>query len=121
MAGPFFTVSERFLINEIYSILNGFDVDIFSPFHDAGIPVFKEDFEKIAKIDIDNLNNCDAVLAVISGNDPGTLFEVGYAKASGKKVILLCENYKENDLFMFKGTDCEITSDLSTAIYKVSW
>lgn len=121
LAGPFFTISERFLINEIYSILNGFDVDIFSPFHNAGVPVFKEDFQKIAKKDIDNLNNCDAVLAVISGNDAGTLFEVGYAKALGKKVILFCENYKENDLFMFEGTDCEITYDLSTAIYKVSW
>ncbi len=121
LAGPFFTISERFLINEIYSILNGFDVDIFSPFHDAGISVFKEDFKKIAKKDIDNLKDCDAVLAVISGNDPGTLFEVGYAKALGKKVVLFYENYKENDLFMFEGTDCEIISDLSTAIYKVSW
>ncbi|MDF2931336.1 MAG: hypothetical protein K0R36_667 [Chryseobacterium sp.] len=121
LAGPFFTISERFLINEIHSILMGFDVDVFSPYHDAGIVVFKEDSKNIAKKDIDNLKDCDAVLAIISSNDPGTIFEVGYAKALEKKVVLFCENYKENDLFMFEGTDCEIISDLSTAIYKVSW
>lgn len=121
LAGPFFTIAERFLVNELYSILKGFDVDVFSPYHDAGVSHNREDNTVLLKKDIENLEDCDVVLAILSGNDPGTIFEIGYAKALDKRVIIYCENYKENDLFMFEGTDCELTSDLSTAIYKSTW
>jgi hypothetical protein len=121
LAGPFFTIAERFLVNEIHSVLKGFDVDVFSPYHDAGISLATEDNSILLKKDIENLENCDVVLAILSGHDPGTIFEIGYAKALGKKVVILYENYKEGDLFMFKGTDCEVISDLSTAIYKATW
>ncbi len=121
LAGPFFTIAERFLINEIHSVLEGFDVDVFSPYHDAGISINRDDNNELLKKDIENLEDCDVVLAILSGNDPGTIFEIGYAKALGKRVIIFCENYKESDLFMFEGTNCEFTSDLPTAIYKSTW
>lgn len=121
LAGPFFTIAERFLVNDIYSILEGFDIDVFSPYHDVGMSSSSDDNNVLVKKDIENLEDCDVVLAILSGNDPGTIFEIGYAKALGKKVVILYENYKESDLFMFEGTDCELTSDLSTAIYKSTW
>ena len=71
--------------------------------------------------DLIEIEKCDSVLAIISGNDPGTIFEIGYALAKGKRVIILAENYKETDLFMFRDNNCEITDDFTTAIYKASW
>lgn len=121
LAGPFFTVAERFLVKEIHDVLESFDVEVFSPYHDAGISTNKDGNRELLKKDIEHLEDCDVVLGILSGNDPGTIFEIGYAKALRKRVIILYENYKETDMFMFEGTDCEFTSDLSTAIYKSTW
>lgn len=124
LAGPFFTVSERWLINEIRSILIDFGNNVFSPYHDVGIVDSKKQRSesiKIAKQDLDAITQCDSILAIVSGLDAGTLFEVGFAKAINKRVIILAQNVNINDLTMLIGTECEITDDLSTAIYMASW
>lgn len=124
LAGPFFTVADRWIINEIRNILIDFGNDVFSPFHDVGILGSKKlDSESvnIAKQDLNALSKCDTILAIVSGLDAGTLFEVGFAKAINKRVIILAQNVDENDLTMLIGTKCEITRDLSTAIYMASW
>src|SRR5690606_9067769 len=36
LAGPFFTFGERWLINEVWCILKGMGLRVFSPFHDVG-------------------------------------------------------------------------------------
>jgi nucleoside 2-deoxyribosyltransferase len=61
------------------------------------------------------------MFAVLDGLDPGTIFEIGYARALGKKVIVLIEDPGQHDLTMLIGTDCEITGDFTTAVYKASW
>jgi hypothetical protein len=117
LAGPFFTTGERWLIQELRECLTQFGNEVFSPYHEIGIGQSKE----IAVNDLIALENSDIVLAVINGIDCGTLFEVGYARAKGKKVVILAENVNQNDLTMLIGTDCIITNDLSTAVYKASW
>jgi hypothetical protein len=117
LAGPFFTMAERWLINELKNALEDFGNQVFSPFHDVRFSSDKE----IAQKDLKGLNACDAVLAVVAGLDAGTLFEIGYARAKKKRVVVLSENVSDEDLLMLTGSGCEITHDLSTAIYKVSW
>lgn len=124
LAGPFFTFGERFLINELRNSLIDFGNIVFSPFHDVGVAYDNysdQDAKEIADADLSVIKNCDAVLAVVSGCDPGTLYEIGYAKSLGKTVIVLAENMNKTDLTMLIGTDCTITYDLSTAVYKASW
>lgn len=123
LAGPFFTVADRWLVNEIRNILIDFGSDVFSPYHDVGtLDSKKQNSESIiAKQDLDALRKCDSILAIVSGLDAGTLFEVGFAKAIDKRIIILAQNVNVNDLTMLIGTECEITSDLSTAIYMASW
>lgn len=124
LAGPFFTISERWLINEFRNILFDFGNNVFSPFHDVGIIDSKDIIScssEIAQADLNALSNCDVVLAIISGLDAGTLFEIGYAKSLNKKIVIFAQNVCDNDLTMLIGTDCEITNDFSTAIYKASW
>jgi nucleoside 2-deoxyribosyltransferase len=124
LAGPFFTIAERWLINELRNILIDFGNTVFSPYHDVGIIDscnIKTLSSNIADKDLEGLSGCDAVLAIISGLDAGTLFEIGYAKSLNKKIVILAQNVNTNDLTMFIGTGCEITNDFSTAIYSVSW
>lgn len=124
LAGPFFTIGERFLINELRNALNEFGNTVFSPFHEVGVlydNYTDSEAIEIAERDLAKIKNCNVVLAVISGNDPGTLYEIGYAKAISKKIVILAENVKKSDLTMLVGSDCIITNDLSTAVYKTSW
>jgi hypothetical protein len=121
LAGPFFTIAERWLINEVYRCLLNFDNKVFSPYHREGIIDSLENAKHIASINLKAVEDCDTLFAVLNGLDAGTIFEIGYARQLGKKVIILGENVPENDLTMFIGSDCEIESDLTTAIYKASW
>lgn len=124
LAAPFYTLSERWLVNEIRNTLLDFGNDVFSPFHDVGLTDstnLLDENKRIAKSDLDSLKECNTVLAVISGLDAGTLFEIGHAIALDKKVVIYSENVQENDLTMLLGSGCDITSDFSTAIYKASW
>ena len=124
LAGPFFSIAERWLINELRNILIDFGNNVFSPFHDVGMIEscdIKTLASNIAKKDLEGLHGCDAVLAVFTGLDAGTLFEIGYAISINKKVVILAQNVNMNDLTMFIGAGCEITDDFSTAIYSVSW
>ncbi len=117
LAGPFFTIRERWLVNELRVKLIEFGNNVFSPFHDVGIG----SAEQVVSKDLEALNNSNTVLAIIDGLDAGTLFEVGYARALGKKVIALAENVKQEDLTMLVGSGCTVVSNISTAIYKASW
>ena len=124
LAGPFFSMSQRWLINEIREILLDFGNIVFSPLHDIGFAEksnLQEVSKEIASQDLNALQHSDVVLAIVDDKDPGTLFEIGFAKANGKKVIVYSENLTEEDLLMFRGTGCIIEKDFSTAIYMASW
>lgn len=71
--------------------------------------------------DIEGLKNSEVIFAIVDGVDSGTLFEIGYAIAEGKKVIAFAQNETEESLKMLEGTNCEIVKDLTTAIYKTYW
>jgi nucleoside 2-deoxyribosyltransferase len=117
LAGPFFTMADRWLINELRDKLLEFGNKVFSPFHDVGFGTPQQVVDK----DLSGIQKADIVLAVANGIDAGTIYEIGYARAIGKKVVVLAENVTDSDLTMMIGSECEITNDFSTAIYKVSW
>ncbi len=62
-----------------------------------------------------------ALLAVVDGNDPGTLFEVGYARARAIPVVIMAETLRAEDLVMFEGSGCTVTRDISSAVYHLVW
>lgn len=117
LAGPFFTIADRWLINDLREIFFGFDLDVISPIHDFGVGVDRE----IASMDLAAIRSSDAVFAVVSGGDPGTLFEVGYARSIKKPVMVFAQNTRPADLTMLTGTDCRIESDIGAAIYRTAW
>jgi nucleoside 2-deoxyribosyltransferase len=117
LAGPFFTLGERWLVEESRAHLRGMGLGVFSPIHDIG----PGPASVVGPADLVGLKDCDRVLALIDGTDPGTLFEVGYARALGLPVVALAETLSEEQLKMVEGSDCQITDDFATAIYLTAW
>lgn len=117
LAGPFFTMAERWLVNELRDKLIEFGNEVFSPLHNVGLGTPHE----VVAPDLDGIQRANTILAVATGLDAGTLFEIGYAKALGKRVVVFAESTTEHDLTMLIGSDCEITDDFSTAVYQASW
>lgn len=116
LAGPFFSMSDRWIVNEALHALCSFRQKVFSPFHSLGV---SNDTE-VAKKDLEEINSCDLVFAILNNLDAGTLFEIGFARSLNKEVIIYSETISERDLFMLIGSDCKVIGDFSTAIYMAS-
>jgi hypothetical protein len=117
LGGPFFTTPQRWMIEEARSGLLALGAKVFSPMHDVGFG----EASVVARADLAGLDECDVMLALLSEQDPGTLFEVGHARSHGKPVVALMECPRDQDPTMLVGTDCEIVDDLATALYRVVW
>jgi hypothetical protein len=117
LAGPFFNIGQRWLIDESRMALRGMRLRVFSPLHDVGLGSGQD----VAPKDIEGLEQSRAILALIDGLDAGTIFEIGYARSMGKPVIALAESTHEEPLKMVRGTGCEVVSDFVSALYRVAW
>lgn len=118
LASPFFAMGQRWMVEEARRCLMSLGANVFSPIHDVGS---HGDAEFIAKCDLDGLEKSSAVLALLDGEDAGTLFEVGHARRHGIPVVALAESPRPESLTMLQGTGCTIVSDFSTAIYEAIW
>lgn len=118
LAGPFFDLAQRWMIEEAYRTLMDHGMEVFSPLHEVGtgLPA-----EVIARADLQGLRGSSKVLALLDGADPGTLFEVGYARALDIPVVALAERFEGENLTMIAGSGCDVVRDFATAIYRVLW
>lgn len=117
LAGPFFSLAQIWQIQQARENLLSMGLRVFSPYHDVG----RGSAEEVVQKDINAIHESDLIFAVGDGFDPGTIFEIGYARAIGKPVIIYSENQPEGDVKMMVGTDCRYCLDYVTAIYKVLW
>lgn len=117
LAGPFFSMAQRWLVEEARFQLLGLGLEVFSPVHDVG----PGPANVVAPADLAGLDGCDRVLALVDGADVGTIFEVGYARQLGRPVIALAETLGAEDLKMIAGSGCTVTDDFATAIHLVAW
>lgn len=117
LAGPFFTFSERWLIDQIYRSLRSFNLNVFSPWHDVGLGIASDVVSK----DIDALDHSGIIFAVLDGLDSGTLFEIGYGVKMGIPIVGYVENESAESIKMLEGTACILEKDLTTSIYKCFW
>lgn len=117
LAAPFFAVSDFLMLADARRSLTGLGAEIFSPFHHVGYGANTA----IAKKDLRALADSRCVMALLHNCDPGTLFELGYARAKEIPVVALGENIKMSDLTMLAGTRCIVESDFCSAAYKAVW
>ncbi|BCM91823.1 hypothetical protein IAD21_03700 [Abditibacteriota bacterium] len=117
LAGPFFTLAQRWLIEEVRKSLLSAGLNVFSPIHDVGYGTAEE----VVQRDIEGIQISDIMCAIGDGLDAGTIYEIGYARALNKPVVLYCENESSEDKKMMDGSDCIVTKDFTTAIYQTLW
>lgn len=116
LAGPFFAVGERWLVDQTRDALSTLGADPWSPVHEVGPGGLD-----VARKDIDGLEGCRAVLALLDGSDPGTVFEVGWALRHGIPVVGYATAVDPEATKMLAGLGAELHRDLSTACYRAVW
>ncbi|MES1200037.1 MAG: PfkB family carbohydrate kinase [Pseudomonadota bacterium] len=117
LAGPFRETGQRYLIDDARTRLQALGIEVFSPVHDIG----HGPAEKVVRLDLEALEASDAVFAILNGSTPGTLFEVGYARAKGASVYCVAQNMREADLKLPRGSGCAIYFDYVTALHQIAW
>ncbi|MCL6742318.1 PfkB family carbohydrate kinase [Kosakonia sp. R1.Fl] len=118
IAAPIFTLAQLWIIEQARNNFIEMGLEVFSPYHDVGLG---NDKEFIFTHDILGLENSDIIFAILDGLDSGTIFEIGFASAKGKKVIIYNENVDDKDLVMFSGENIFIVNEFVSAIYKTFW
>jgi nucleoside 2-deoxyribosyltransferase len=117
LASPMFDLGQRLVVEEARDHLLAMGLGVFSPLHDVG----PGPGHVVAPADLKGIDECDALLAILNGSDPGTIFEVGYAVAKGIPVVALAQNVKAEDLKMVEGSGCTVVHDFVSALYNVAW
>lgn len=117
LAGPFFTLSQLWVVEQARNCLRDMGLRVFSPYHDVG----HGPAELVVGQDVEGILQSDMVLAIGDGLDSGTIFEVGYARARGIPVVFYAENESQEDCKMMEGTDCFLCDDFVSAIYRTVW
>jgi nucleoside 2-deoxyribosyltransferase len=117
LAGPFFDLMQIWMVEQAQTNLKDLGLNVFSPYHDVGLgsadDVVAKDLEAIVEADI--------VFAITDGLDAGTVYEIGYARALGKPVVVYSERQQPENLKMMEGSDCIICTDYTTALYVTLW
>lgn len=117
LAGPIFTLAQLWLVEQARENLRGFGLEVFSPFHDVGYG----SADDVVQLDLEGIHVSDLVFAIADGLDSGTIYEIGYARAHGKPVVVYCENESSEDLKMLEGSDCLLCKDYVSSIYRALW
>lgn len=117
LAGPFFSLAQLWLIEQARNDLMAAGLKVFSPYHDVG----HGSAEDVVQLDLAGINDADLIFAVGDGMDPGTVYEIGYARAQGKPVIVYCENESDENKKMMAGSDCLLCDDYVSSIYQTLW
>lgn len=117
LAGPFFTMSQLWLVEEARMALQNAGFKVFSPYHDVGIG----DADEVVPKDIQGIENADMMFALCDGLDAGTLFEIGYAVKKGLPVVAFGEQTSDEAMKMISGTKCKVFRDFTSAVYHVQW
>jgi hypothetical protein len=117
LAAPFFCIGQRWIVDEARKYLKDFGMEVFSPIHDVG----SGPAETVCPADLAALKQSDVIFALLDGLDPGTVFEVGYARSNCLPVYALAQAVSDEDLKMFVGSGCKVFDDFVTAIHHLVW
>jgi hypothetical protein len=118
LAAPFFSLGERWVVEQLRNALVDQGFEVFSPLHDVGVG----EPEHVAPADLKGLREASVVLACVDRMDPGTLFEIGYARAKKIPVVVLSTVAGSGeDLTMISGSKCVVVHDIASAIYRTAW
>ena len=117
LAGPFFDLAQIWMVEEARRNLVENGLKVFSPFHEIGLGSAQD----VVQQDLDAIDASDIVFAIVDGLDAGTLYEIGYARAKGKPVVVYSERESGESLKMAIGSNCRVCRSYTTALYTTVW
>lgn len=107
LAGPFFNPEQTKVIDEIKGLCDSLELKYYSPKDEFRFR--KEDPPEKAKECFDSnlvaMDKTDLMIAVIDGFDAGTVFEMGYFCAKGKRIVAY-SNVKGRKLNLMLSQSC---------------
>lgn len=114
LASPFFNKEQIERLEFMETKLRELGFEVFSP-REAGVLNEESTVNDAVAIYYGNLNaihKCDALFGITDGKDVGTIFEVGYATALNKTIVLFCEtlNGQAFNVMLAKCADFVLTS-----------
>ena len=120
IAGPFFNQVELEFVQEVEFILESAGIQYFSP-RSEGVLIEMKDKEKAAALEriyqsnIDNICECNTMIAIIDGRDPGTIFEIGYMTAlkdlfQNRKIITITNQDFGMNVMICQSVDAHLRS-----------
>ncbi|WP_308389818.1 PfkB family carbohydrate kinase [Acidithiobacillus sp. AMEEHan] len=117
LAGPFFDLAQVWMVEQARANLQHMGLRVLSPYHDIGLGSAWD----VVASDLKGIQESDLVLAITDGLDAGTVYEIGYARALNKPVIVYSERHKGEALKMMEGSGCIICNNYTTALYSTLW
>ena len=89
LASPFFNDEQVKLVDSLKSLLEEAGYDVISPKDKLMLSrdSIREEIQRCFKMNCDDMDSADWVLANIEGWDPGTTWETGYMFRSGKPIV----------------------------------
>jgi hypothetical protein len=116
LAGPFFDLGQRMLLEDVRDALRDLGADVFSPLHDVGVGG-----PEAGAMDLLALRECTSVLALLDGHDPGTILECGWARHAGTPVVGYAHHIGREANTMLVASGAELHNDLPSAVYRAIW
>jgi nucleoside 2-deoxyribosyltransferase len=117
LAGPFFDLAQVWMVEQARNSLRDMGLKVFSPYHDVGLGSAND----VVVQDLQAIKDCDLMLAITDGLDAGTVYEIGYARALNKPVVVYSERHKGESLKMMEGSGCTLCENYTTALYTTLW
>ena len=93
IASPLFNPTQIARIKEIEEICEVSEIEYFSPrlaqFGSVEEGLTEENAKLIFDNNVEEVKNCDTLIAILDDKDTGTAWEIGMAYALGKRIILV--------------------------------
>lgn len=121
IAAPDFDYVDRSLIDRVVESLRYHNFSPRLPIREngqMGISASLDRREQLFIADMELLDKCRMVVAVMISNDPGTLIEIGLAKAM-KKPVVVYDPYQKADNLMLSQLPDLVSSNLDHIVSKV--
>lgn len=105
IAAPFFNPEQLRSVMFVEEVLQKIGVDYFSPREEGVIKNMtieekKLNAKRLFDSNIQNMKDCDVMIAIVDDKDTGTSFEMGYFSCLGKNLITLSVHGKEKNLML---------------------
>jgi len=101
IAGSLFTPSDRHYLEEIDKIIRAKGFNTYLPHRDAGISLRTDKGAEFFEKDLEAINNCDFIIAILNGTDvdSGTAFEMGLAHSKNIRIYGILNDTRHLNIY----------------------